>query len=67
MGHAKTIDQNWGGAWGKDTRREYVTEALVRANGRAIGCPRCGGGLGNHNAECQRRIREILQQSRTKL
>ena len=48
-------------------KRWYVTEALVNAYGRTMGCPRCSGGIGIHNAECCGRIEGILlQQSRMK-
>ena len=45
--------------------RWYVTEALVDEHGRTLGCPRCSGGIGIHNAECRGWIDGILlRQSR---
>ena len=75
MGRATTIDHNVNREEESEEqtqeaatqKRWYVTEVLVREHGRPRCCPRCGNGLGIHNAECWRRIEGILlQQSRMK-
>ena len=66
--HATTIDQNVNHEEAPEEQDAasqkywYVTEGLLGEHGRTMGCPRCSGGLGTHNAERRRRLEGILLQ-----